>query len=91
MAVQQTPPAAAEPQDLAGTGLASPLTVPPLLPGGPSQLVGVEEGVQCGAAKQVWRLAVLHTLPLSLLFVASVLSLHTPCTSCLRANRRGLL
>lgn len=52
-AEQQTPQAAAEPQDLAGTGSASLLMDPLPLPGGSKRVVGVEEGVPCGAAKQV--------------------------------------
>lgn len=56
---------AAEPQDQAGAGSASPLTGPLPLPGGPSQPVGVEDRVPCVAVKQV-RLCVLLQYPQSL-------------------------
>lgn len=56
---QQMQRVAAEPQDQAGAGSVSPLMGPLPLPGGPTQLVGVEEGVPCAAVKQVWQCLLL--------------------------------
>ena len=52
--------AAAGPQVLEARGSASPLTAPLHLPGGVHQLDGVEEGLQCVAARQARHLSWLQ-------------------------------
>lgn len=63
--------AAVKPQGQAAIGLVSPLTGPLPLQGGPSQLVGVEEGVALVAVQQVWEHR-MHTRTLCMLHGACV-------------------